>query len=325
MSDSVSQVPKDDLKKALDALQNIAKGHNSRGTATTEVESMQDAGKGAGSGNGATQVYHTPSNSDPQGWAGSTARDVPEDGATDSVSENGTDYVAQSAGLMKSVLEEKIAKGEPLTASEAALYAHLSKGTPPFMKKDDDEDDDEDAKKAKSKDDDDDDDMGKSLTEYAQENDDVSKGLEVSEFLAGFADVVSKSLEAMESRIVSRVTRTVSSEAQSSGEFQKSLAEAVGRLGEAVTATAQRVDQVESQPAHAPQSVQNVHALEKGNFGGPATGGDEPLSKALVAATLVDLVQKGEASAQDVLKYDSSGTLSPATEAKVRAALGSGR
>lgn len=320
MSDSVNQ---DDLAKALTALQDIAKGHSGRGTVTTEVESMRDAGKGAGSGAGSTQVHHTPSNSDPKGWAGSRASALPEDGATDSVGADGTDYVAQSAGLMKSIIE-KMAKGIPLSADEAELYTSIAKGgLPPFMKKDEDKDDKDDkAEKAYSKDDDKDDkDMEKSLSDYASENDKVSKGLEVSEFLAGFANVMAKSLEAAESRIVARVLAAQTSEAQATGAFQKSLAEAVGRLGEAVTATAQRVDQVESQPAHAPRAVHNVQVLEKGSFGGPQGG--QPLNKAIVAATLVDLVTKGEATTNDVLKFDSSGFLSPTAEAKVRAALGS--
>lgn len=317
MSNSVKQ---DDLAKALAALQDIAKGHSSRGTATTEVVSMQQAGVGAGSSGGGTQVFHTASNSDPGGWAGSTARSVPEDGATDSVSSNGTDYSAQ--GMMKSILT-KLAKGLPLTADEAAFYSAIAKGNvPPFAKKDDDED--EDAKKSKDNDEDDEDeDMDKSLLDYASDEESVSKGLEVSEFLAGFANVMAKSLEAMEERIIARVLKSQASEARATGEFNKSLAEAVGRLGEAVSATAQRVDQIEVQPAHAPRAVHNVQVLEKGNFGGPSH--DEPMNKALVAAVLVDLVQKSEATPQDVLKFDSTGVLSPTVEAKVRAALGGGR
>lgn len=318
---SENTVQQEDLAKALRALQDIAKGHSSRGTVSTEVESMKDGSMGAGSDAGSTQVHHTPDNSDRSTWAGSTWSGVADNGpGVDSVSENGTDYQAQGK-VMKSILE-KLAKGQQLTASEFAIL----KGSMPFDKYDDDKDDKDDDKevsKAKS-DKDEDEDMDKSLTDFATEDDSVSKGLEVSEFLAGFAGVVAKSLEAMERRIVKQVLAAQTGEAQADGEFQKSLAEAIVNLGEAVTAVAQRQEQLESAPARAPRAAQpgQVQVLEKGNFQGQAPGQGEALTKSLVAATLVDLVQKGEASAQDVIKFDSSGTLSPELEAKVRAAAG---
>jgi hypothetical protein len=319
---SEKTVPQNDLAKALTALQEIAKGHNSRGTATTEVESMRDSGVGAGSDAGSTQVYHTPSNSDPGGWAGSRGRDCPEDGATDSVGSDGTDYVAQGK-MMKSIIE-KMAKGIALSPEEAVAYAEIAKGGNPFadMKdKDDDKKDKKDVEKAGySKEEEEK--MGKSLEDHAQEDETVAKGLEVSEFLAGFANVMHKSLQSLEARLESRVLGALASEAEGTGEFNKSLAEAVVRLGEAVTAVTQRVDQVETQPAHAPRSVQNVQVLEKSGYEGPE---GEALNKAWVAATLIDLVQKGEVTTQDVLKYDSNGTMTKRVEHKVRTALGSGR
>ena len=61
------KVAQETVSKALESLQELAKGHKSGATATTRVESMSGVG-------GSTQVYHTPSNSDPGGWAGSTDR-----------------------------------------------------------------------------------------------------------------------------------------------------------------------------------------------------------------------------------------------------------
>lgn len=312
-----------DLAKALSALQNIAKGHSGKGTPATEVESMADGSVGAGSGSGATQVYHTESNSDRGSWAGSTWNGVADNGpGVDSISENGTDYSKQGK-VMKSIMD-KLAKGQQLTASEYTIL----KG---FMAKDDKEDvdkagfpfdkdkDKDDKKMDKAKDDEDE--MGKSLSQFARENDDVSKGLEVSEFLAGFADVVNKSLQAMESRIVNRLLKAQSVESSENGEFQKSLAEAVVGLGQAITSVAQRQTQLESAPARAPRAEASAAGIvEKGGFAGPG-GSEEVLNKALVAATLVNLVGKGEASVQDVIKYESNGYLSPQLEAQVRAAV----
>jgi len=76
---SEKTVAEESVSKALETLQDLAKGHNSRGTATTEVESMRDAGAGAGSDSGSTQVFHTGANSDPGTWAGTGQRKSPED------------------------------------------------------------------------------------------------------------------------------------------------------------------------------------------------------------------------------------------------------
>lgn len=322
---SEKTVRQDDLAKALTALQDIAKGHSSRGTATTEVESMRDAGVGAGSDAGSTQVHHTPKNSDRQSWAGSSWSGVSSD---DAVKEDGTDY--DGGAVMKSIMD-KLSKGQELTAREyAILKGQLDKqGDEEEMDKaygaDDDEEEAKKSKARKSKEDmmedeEDDEEMGKSLADYASESDEVSKGLEVSEFLAGFAGVMAKSLEAMEKRVVAKITKSLVDEAEGNGEFQKSLAEAVVNLGEAITSVAQRQEQLESQPARGPKSFQNVQVLEKGGFSGPQSG--EPLSKSLVASTLAEMVPRGEATAQDVIRFESSGELPEHLETKVRAAVG---
>lgn len=321
-----------DLAKALSALQSIAKGHSSKGTPATAVESMADGSVGAGSGAGATQVHHTESNSDRGSWAGSSWEGVADNGpGVDSISENGTDYSKQGK-VMKSIME-KIAKGQPLTASEFTILKgymakeddkeNVDKAGFPFDKEKDDKKEKMDkSKDKKDMDMDDDEEMGKSLSQFARENEDVSKGLEVSEFLAGFADVVNKSLLAMESRIVNRLLKAQAIESSENGEFQKSLAEAVVGLGEALTSVAQRQTQLESTPARGPRAEASAHGIvEKGGFSGPG-GSEEPLNKALVASVLVDLAQNGKANVSDVIKFESSGVLPPHLEAQVRAAVG---
>lgn len=313
------KVKQEDLAKALEGLQALAKGHSSRGTVTTEVESMADGSKGAGSGAGSTQVHHTASNSDRKTWAGSGWDGVSDNGpGADSVSENGTDYVAQ-AKVMKSIMA-KLSKGQQLTADEVSILKgampfekddkdkkDVAKGAPPFPPKKGDKDEDEEEDK----------DFGKSLSDFASEDEDVSKGLEVSEFLASFVGVVQKSLQSMEERVVARLGGHIANESSQTGDFQKSLAEAVVNLGEAITAVAQRVEAVESAPARAPKSVAGVGYIEKG-----LSGNDEPLSKALVASALVSLAQENKVSPQDVIRFDTSGELSEANERLVRSALG---
>lgn len=317
----MSSIPQEDLAQALSALQDIAKGHNSRGTNTTRVETMADGSKGAGSGTGATQVYHTDSNSARDGWAGSEWDGVDAD---DSIDENGTDYQAQ-AKVMKSIMR-KLAKGQRLSAAEYLIM----KGMMNFDEEDDakkavsqnmSKDEDPDMEKAMDEDEEDEEDeeVSKSLSDFAYEDPSVSQGLEVSEFLSGFATAVEKSLASLEQRIVARLSGQTAASAEATGEFQKSLASAVAGLGEAIAAISQRVEQVESTPARGPKTTR-VAPLVKGGYGGE--GNLEPLNKALVSNTLVSLVTEGKASVQDVVKFESTGFLPAELDAQVRTVIG---
>jgi len=304
-----------DLQKALQTLQDLAKGHGDRGTATTEVPGMVGE-------SGATQVYHTPNNSDPKGgWAGSSWEDQDW---SDSIGPDGTDYKSAGVAMRKSVAG-KIAKGMPLKAGEKAFVA--KGGMELFDKEKMDKDE---AKKAMSKDEDHEDeaedkemlremvkpsamkkkDMSKSFSDHAAENPAVKGGFEVSEFLAGFAQVMHKSLLSMESRITDRVLTGLAMTSADQGEVSKSMAEALANLGEVLAAQAQRIEQVEAGAARAPKST-----LSKSVSMGEADS--ESLTKSQVTGILVDLVQKGQATAQDVLKYDATGEISPDLRNKV--------
>lgn len=320
-----------DLQKALQTLQDLAKGHNSRGTATTEVPGMVGE-------SGATQVYHTPNNSDPKGgWAGSSWE---EQDWSDSLGPDGTDYKAAGAAMRKSVAA-KIAMGKALNEGEKKFVEKggMAKFDPETLKKEeakkaygeddakkgmygdkadkamDHEDEEEDlemlrekvkpeALKGSKKD------MNKSFSDHAAENSAVRGGFEVSEFLAGFAQVMHKSLLSMEARITDRVLTGLAVTSADQGEVQKSMAEALANLGEVLAAQAQRIDQVEAGAARAPKS-----ALSKSVSTAEVEA--ESLNKSQVTGILVDLVQKGQATAQDVLKYDATGEISPELRNKV--------
>jgi hypothetical protein len=306
---SEKTVETDSVAKALNALHDVVKGHTSGGTATTNVESMRDAGVGAGSSAGSTQVFHTPSNSDPGTWAGTGQRTSPEDGATDGISPDGTDY-SGSAEMVKSVMQ-KVAAGIQLDAVEKAIFDTVIKG----MAKDDD---DEKVEKSDDCDDDDKDDkkenpFGKSLADAASENEDVAKGLEVSSFLSGWTEVQSEALTSVESRISKSITGIHNEQKAYQGELAKSIA----GLAEVLTLQSQRIEQLESTPARAPKSA--VSAVEK-SF---AAGGHEPqgesLNKSQVLGILTSMVEAGDASATDVIKFESTDNISPEMESKVRA------
>lgn len=320
---SEKTVSTEDLSKALEQLQDLAKGHNSRGTATTKVESMRDAGVGAGSDSGSTQVYHTPSNSDPNTWAGTGQRKSPEDGAHDGIEEDGTDY-SGTAEMVKSILD-KVIKGQTITDVERALLDVVSKAGPGMFNnyggigkksgagKDEKR---EDMDKAKSKDDDDEDEdeievkVEKSLTDVASEHEDVAKGLEVSSFLSGWAQVQDEALRGVERRIA----KSVSAAAEEQSSFNGELAKSVAQLAEVLSIQAQRIEQLESTPARGPKSAQ---AVEK-SFGGVAPQG-ETLTKSQVASALTEMVQKGELPAVEVVKFESTGMLSADLDERVRA------
>jgi hypothetical protein len=316
---SEKKVSAQDLNKALSVFEDLAKGHSSKGTPATAVESMTSQG-------GPTQVFHTPSNSDPGSWAGSVARDVPENGASDSIDANGTDYNG-GAKMAKSILS-KMSKGQTLSAHEVDFVSKggmdylkdkkdVEKGVNPFAKKDDDEDGDKDAKMnkgenpfAKKDDDDEDEKVAKSLLDITQDSDEIQKGFEMSTFLVDFVESVQKSLENMEQRINRNTRATVAQHAAEQAQFQKSFAGSMSALGAWLTQTDQRVESVESAPARGPKSVTHI---EK-SFGEDA----EQLSKSQVADTLVDLVVKGQATREDVLRFDSSNRISPDLMNKVR-------
>lgn len=320
---SEKTVSTEDLSKALEQLQDLAKGHNSRGTATTKVESMRDAGVGAGSDSGSTQVHHTPSNSDPGTWAGTGQRKSPEDGATDGVEEDGTDY-SGTAEMVKSILD-KVIKGQTITDVERALLDVVSKAGPGMFNnyggigkksgagKDDKK---EDVEKAKSEDDEDDEDeievkVEKSLSDVASEHEDVAKGLEVSSFLSGWAEVQDEALRGAERRI----TKSVSAAAEEQSAFNGELAKSVAQLAEVLSIQAQRIEQLESTPARGPKSAQ---AVEKSFAAGGVEPQGESLTKSQVANALTEMVQKGELPAVEVVKFDSTGELSADLRERVR-------
>lgn len=308
-------IDRDDLEKALGALQSLAKAQGS--TATTRVEAMVGE-------SGSTQLFHTASNSDPGSWAGSTWRG---DTWEDMIEEDGTNL-----GALKKFAEsvmDKISKGTSLNASEVEF---VSKGGLNFLnKKEDDKDDkkeDDKVSKAGHPDEKEDkqllkemvkpgalkSDVNKSFMDHAAENPAVQPGFEVSEFLAGFAEVMHKSLQSMEARITDRVLTAIASNAEEQGTVQKSMAEAVASLGEVLTLHAQRLEQVESAPARGPKTEMTVN---KSIAGGGDVHGIESLSKSQISERLLDLVEKSQASPSDVLKFDATGTLSPELARKV--------
>lgn len=305
-----------DLAKALQTLQDLAKGHASRGTATTAVEGMTGV-------SGATQVFHTASNSDPGTHAGSTWENQDW---SDSIGPDGTDYKAAGAAMRKSVIE-KVSKGQALSQGERNFVAkgglELFKSEKAEKDEKSDKKQDEaliDSKLSKFEDKDEEkdkklfepkkgkSDMNKSFLDHAAENTTLREGFEVSEFLAGFAQVMHKSMSSVESRITDRVLTAIAASSADQGEVSKSLAEALASLGEVLSVHQQRIDQVDAGASRAPKS-QLTKSIDD--------SAPETLSKSQVSGALLDLVTKGQATQMDVLKYDSTGELNNDLRAKI--------
>lgn len=292
MSDKTVQ--KEAIEKALEAFKNLAseekleKGGN---TISSNVPAMSGEG-------GKTQLFATPSDSNPGTWAGTSQTSVPENGATDGISDNGTDYGTK--GMVKSILN--LLAEKKINADVAAML--LEKALP-FEKKDKDEEyEEKDEKKEVKKSVESDDSVEKSLTSSPA----VSDAFEVSEFLKELVTGISKAISGVESRLTKKIEDT----ATSSGSFQKSLSNVVSTLGQAVISTNQRVEELATQPARAPKSVQ---VLEK-SFGG-RTACDE-LDEATITKSLVALHEEGKVHASDVIRFETSRAITEETLRKVK-------
>ncbi len=305
---SEEKLDMDAVKKSLEALRDtVTKGHSSKGTNTTEVEAMSGQ-------SGATQVYHTPANSNPGSWAGSVERDVPENGATDGVSDNGTDY-SGAAKMLKSIFD-KIAKGQKLSSVEQLVLKgsmaeklDMDKAFPPKAKDDDkDEDDDKKDKNPFAKAKDEEDDMDKSFTA----NPKLAPGFDVSDFLTELASDVSKSLRTMEKNLHNHIDSRITASEAKTVELTKSLAGAVSAIGDAAVYTANTVGAMANGPARAPKAT-----LTKGNFAGPTD--ETPMTKTQIAEEMYQAMTKGLVSPHEVLKFDTTGQVSPELLKRVRA------
>jgi hypothetical protein len=190
------------------------------------------------------QLYHTPSDSNPGTWAGSSQEDQNEH--EDGIDENGTDYagvkkalaakVAKSKALTpaevaivkgqdpRKLISDKISKGESLTAAEGwAVKGGVAKmgiNIGPAVKKGNDgpekagvpgEDKDAGSVPDSNAGDDDEEiepDAKKSLAGAIGSTQNLKKGIEMSPILAEFARAMGVALEGVEARTASRISKS---------------------------------------------------------------------------------------------------------------------
>lgn len=275
----------------------------------------------------------TGGNSERTSWPGGQSSDVPGNGpGADKIKPDGTDY--NERGMRKSI-QEKVAKGIPLSSQELALLkSDLDKGG-------DDEKDKEkfgyDMGKAHQ-----DEGMDKSLQGAVQGSDTLQKGIEVSQFLSEFAKAMGAGFQGVEARLDAKVQAVgqalfdqFAAFAAEQGEFNKSLAQGVVNIGHGVAGSIQQVQQVAEMPAGAPRSQQlqvipggqgGQQGFVQKSFGGQQ--GAEGISKSMVADAMNDMIMKGEPGITplEVIKFDTTGELRPDLQTRVMQRIqGAGR
>lgn len=298
------KITEQDFFKSLERLEALAKGSG------TEND-LQKSQICTGSGN------------EPQSWPGGDKNEYGNNW-DDDIAEDGTDYKRKSGRARKSIAE-KVMKGAALTPEEVSLI----KGDfdAQFAGKEDDKKDKDDDKKDKdkasmlplAKEEEEEAPIGKSFGDVVQENETLQKGIEVSDFLNEFAKSFAAGLGNLEQRItanvVGHVQQALSGQQDGQAEFNKSLADAVVNIGHGLAGFMQQQEAVADAPAGPPRSQlravsggqANVQVLNKSQGGNSM----ENLSKAQILDHMGSMVEKGQCSPLDVIKYEATGDLNP--------------
>ena len=167
----------------------------------------------------------------------------------------------------------------------------------------------------------------------------LQKGIEASPFLYELTKAIGEALVGAEQRIVKSVSGSVGSLAgrleglekalsntnTAQGQFNKSLAEAVIGIGDVVGGNADLNAQAMSQPSGGPKSQMRVNAGNSGNvnilaksFEGPG-GLDMNINKSQLSDAMADMVQKSLLAPLDVIKFESTGEMTPTVRNRVNA------
>lgn len=328
-----------------------------KSTFTDSLQRLESLAKGSGQ----TQLFATPNDSDPGTWAGTSSEDVDDhtsnidENGTDynAVKKALAAKVAASKALTKAevaivkgqdpraLIAEKITKGEKLTQAEAwAIKGGVSTFAKASTKPSEAPASGTEAGANKAPetnvgantDDEIEDDAKKSLAKSITEQPDLQQGIEVSPFLAEFAKAMDAGLTGVEARTSQRVVKAfndtvgaVTTRLQGlekaltdQAEFNKGLAEAIVSLGEHLAGQTQVNAEALSLPAGPPKSQVNV--VQKSFAGGMDTGLDS-LTKSQLVNTMADLVVKGRLNQLDVVKFESTGEISPHTVQLVKSHL----
>lgn len=165
--------------------------------------------------------------------------------------------------------------------------------------------------------------LSENIVKGLEENEDLQKALDVSDYLREQHDELCKSLESLADEIEKGGNRQ--------HQFNLVLAKAVAETGRMVKGMAERIDVVEREPARAPKAMRNLtQPIEKG-FAGQSPANSDELNKSQILDTLElmieESVQKGNAgNTADGIdltvvasKVEQFGQIQPTLLAKVKA------
>lgn len=238
----MSSIAKSEFQAALGRLEAMAKGGN--------VSKAQ----------GATQLYHTPGDSDPGSHAGTSTSDYQEE-HTDGINDNGTDYdgvkkalaakVEKSQALTpaevaivkgqdpRGLIAQKVASGHRLTPAESWItkggYKAMTKSAGSILPEGEDDDANSvpetnageamDGSEIEA-------DAKKSLGGAVATHPNLSKGLEMSPILAEFAHAMGTALQGTEARTVQAIHKSLAPVVERVAHLEAALAKSVAESGE---------------------------------------------------------------------------------------------
>ena len=141
--------------------------------------------------------------------------------------------------------------------------------------------------------------------EFATGENDVRKGVEVSDFLYYLRKSINDTFADMERRLLAQVETNHDER----GEFAKSLAEGVVGIRQRLEKSTVAVEEEEQSPAHAPKSI--TKSVEASASEISKSLADVRKERQQTLDSLVDLLQKGQVSPIDVTKFELYGELRP--------------
>lgn len=299
-----------------------------------------------------SQLFHTAKDSDPKRWAGSNFSD--EDSMDDNLEDNGLDYNGVRAALGEAVakgydptdaefalikgedptgfIADKIEKGMDLTPAEQWVVDVVKSAEgdkddvprKPDAPGKDVDDDDAPESHAGLDEEEDEKEVHKSFDSAVGGSDVMRKGIEMSPFLYEFANAINTALVGIEARLnksLEAMAEVIDARDAAQADFFKSLAESVVGIGEITKSLGEANTAVARMPARAPKSVQAPMAK---SIGGLVVDSDS-MAKSQVLSVMEDMVKSNKLAPTEVIKYETSGVMSPQAQQLVTEWLNSKR
>jgi hypothetical protein len=259
------------------------------------------------------------SGNEPQNWPGGKKKEEGNNW-TDNISPNATDYVPGSKA--RKSIQEKIEKGESLTEADLELLKGDIERNDIAAKKEAEAAAKEDAKDDKGP-------MNKSMAASIEQNDDLQKAIEVSDFLSDFAKSFADGLQGVEARnteAVGQLATSINELAELQKSYNVALGDGISTIVHGMAALMEGKQAAQELPAHAPKSEvaqQIPAAYQPPVYQPPQQQGFAPfqksqhatdqMNKKVILDAMVDLVYKGQIDKLEVAKFEVGDQISQHT------------